>query len=122
VEPGQDLRDVLLRDDLRQLADGGETELPVPERLLDLGVAPDELHGGLAVLGGAGGEPEVLAEEGEEARVADLGKAAPRVELREGEEEVAAGGVLAAEEEGEVVGLFACSGHGSTIARVLEAS
>jgi hypothetical protein len=57
VEPGQDLRDVLLRDDLRQLADAGETELPVPERVLDLGVAPDE-NLGVSILGTASEQVE----------------------------------------------------------------
>jgi hypothetical protein len=76
VEARQDLGRVLGRDDLRELDDGGEAEAPGPEPRFDLGEPPDQLRRGLPVLGGPGGEAELAAQEGEEARVAEV---APQV-------------------------------------------
>jgi hypothetical protein len=74
----------------------------------------DELDGGLAVLGGAGGEPELAAQVVEERGVAQDTPQLRVVEGREGEEEVGHGLPLLAEQGGEVVGKVS-SGHALTV-------
>jgi hypothetical protein len=96
--------------------------LPAPEPGLDLGEPPDQLRRRLPILGGAGGEAEVAAQEGEEARVAEGAPEPLRVEVREGEEEVRHRALLAAEQVGEAGGEFARSVHTRTFSRVFAPS
>ncbi len=97
-------------------------EVPAPEGRLDGGVLLDERGRGLAVLGGAGGELELAAEELEQARIPQLDPPALAVEGREGDEELREGVVLAAEEVGEAGRLFARGRHGEILACVSETS
>jgi hypothetical protein len=121
-EPRQDLGRVLGRDDPRDLDDGGEAEIAAPEGGLDVGVLLDERGRRLAVLGGAGGEPELAAEELEQAGIPQLDPPALPVERREGDEKLREGLVLAAEEVGEAGGVFAGGRHAEILSRDSEVS
>jgi hypothetical protein len=65
---------------------------------------------------------ELGAEEVEQRGIPEVDPQALRVEVREGDEEVAEGGALAAEEVGERGGELTCGVHGGSLARDIEAS
>ncbi len=115
-EPGEHLGPVLGGDDLVQLEDGGEAEPPVAQRLDRLRVPPHEAGGDLAVVSGTSRQTELAVEKVEEVGVAELDPEPSLVELGEGEQEVAEGLVLAAEEPGQPGGEIPCSDHASSIA------
>ena len=110
-EAGQYLVVVLGGENLRQLGDARDAQAPVPERLDDLGDAPDELGGDLPVVGSALREPELTVEEHEQAGVAELDPEPVPVEVGESEKEIGHGAVLAGEQVGEASGECACGVH-----------
>jgi hypothetical protein len=73
-------------------------------------------------VGGALREAELAVEEGEQVRVTQLEPDAAGVELRERDEELGEGGVLAAEEVGETGGEFIRGGHEGSIVPVFTGS
>jgi hypothetical protein len=116
-EARQDLGAVLGRQHLRDLDHGRETKPAVAQRRLHLGEALDELGGGLAVLGCAGGELQLDAEEREEGRMSQLPVQVAAVELGERDEEFGHRVALVSEELEETVREFTCGFHDQSIAR-----
>jgi hypothetical protein len=103
-EPGQNLRHVVGRHDLGELADGGQAQAALSQGGLHRGELLDELDGGLPVLGGACGEPELAAQVVEERCVAELAPQLLVVKVGEGEKEVGHGLPLLAKQGGELAG------------------
>jgi hypothetical protein len=110
-KPREDLRQVLAREDVRELGDARQTEAPVPNRLDDLGKLPHQLRCPVPVESGAPRQPEVADEEVEKRVVPEIDPPLLRVEGRERDEKVCEGEVLAAKEVGEDVGQLACGAH-----------
>jgi hypothetical protein len=112
-EPRHDVGGVLRRDDVRHLDERREVQASIPQRLHDLRVLLDLLRRGLAVVRGPLRQPELAGEKVEQRAVPELAPPPLPVEDREGDEELREGVVLAAEEVGEVAGLFAGGRHGA---------
>ncbi len=96
VEPGEHRLPVLRGHHLRRLDDAREAEVAPPERLDDPGDLLDEPGGDLAVLGRALGEPELPVQVVEERGMPQLHPEPPLVEVRERDEKLGEGVVLAA--------------------------
>jgi hypothetical protein len=96
--------------------------VPPLERLDEIRDLLDELGCDLPVLSGALGEPELPGEEVEERGVPQLDPPAALVEVRQCDQKLGEGTVLAAEERGEVLGECACSIHEPSVSRDSPAS
>ena len=77
----------------------------------------DELGRDLAVLGGGFRKVQLAVEEGEERRVAQVRPCAATVEVRERDDELGEGVVLAPEERGEVLGECMSGLHTKSVSR-----
>ncbi len=115
-EPGQHLGPVLLGHHLGELAHDSDAELPVPDRTLHLGEAPDHPGAHLPVVGRSPRQADFPVQEVEEAREAQLPVHGLGVELANGEEQIDERGLLAAGEFGDAGGPFACV-HETTLSR-----
>jgi hypothetical protein len=114
-EPRKHLALVLGRQHVRELVHGGQAEAPITKRLDDGWEPLDQLDRLRAVGRGALHETE-LAEEGEQAAMAEVEPELPAVELGELDEELRHRNVLAAEEIGKADGIFVCV-HAMSFAR-----
>jgi hypothetical protein len=121
-EAGQDVCEVVRGEDLGELDDAREVEAPVAERRDELRVLLDEARGGHPVVGRPLRKAELAGEEVEERLVAEVDPPALAIECRERDKELRERVVLAAEEIGEVGGVFAGGRHVGRIARISEAS
>ena len=99
-EAGQHLGLVGGREDTRELPDGRQAELALPERRLHRREARQEPRRGEAQPGGPVRQPQLPGQEREEAGVAERLPAAPPVEVGEGQQEVGGGLALARREGG----------------------
>src|SRR5712664_4606798 len=107
---------VLGREHPREVDDAGDAQPAISKGLDDLRESLYQLRSSLPVVRRALGHAELAVEEVEQARVPELQPPPALVEIRQSDQELRHGPLLAVEEVSEPFGQNACMCHGASVA------